>query len=289
MVRGEPQPVREQLEVALYQVRTAPHSGIRLFDRRFPHWVVSHVLVGEVRTSSAGVEALARAGDVMVHAPQSPFSEIAEGRSVHQWMEFEALVSPRIDLFRLHPVCEVVRLPSAKEYAAAFGALERRWAEPPSPARDLRVTALMADLLGMVLEGWRRAGAKPRHSATRDPRARLRDIVSFMDEHLDDKLTRAGLARRAGVHPGYFDRIFHSAYGVAPMAMLRDLRLRRAQRLLETTDFVLERIAGDCGLGDAAYLSRVFRARFGVTPGAHRENALAARQAYVPPPDAPTT
>ena len=65
------------------------------------------------------------------------------------------------------------------------------------------------------------------------------------------------------------------------MRMLRDLRLRRARTLLESTDDTLDSIAAACGLGDAAAFSRAFKAHYGLAPGAHRRDARQARQSVL--------
>jgi len=54
--------------------------------------------------------------------------------------------------------------------------------------------------------------------------------------------------------------------------MLRDLRLKHARHLLETTGQTLEAIAAASGLQDASYLTKVFSQRFGITPGRYRRN-----------------
>ena len=279
-----PLSLNAHLELALHQVEVGRYTSLDLTDVIWPHWVVSFVQSGRVETRTRGERSRALDGDAMIHPPHLPFSERADRPGTHLYFVFDALFPSHLDLLRLHPVSPVVRLPSPSDYAATFGRLRDAWVLPASPARDLRAFALATDLLASILDGWQAAGCPPRPAALQTPEDRFADVVGFMAEHLDRRLTRDELAGRVCLHPGYFDRAFRAAYGQAPMQMLRDLRLRRARQLLESTDDTLDAIAHACGLGDAAAFSRAFRARYGAAPGQHRQSAKQTRQAVLYPP-----
>ena len=273
-----PASLHMRLELSLYQVEAARYTSLDLQGNVMPHWIVSFVQQGQVETITRGERCRASDGDAMIHPPHLPFSERADGPGMHLYFVFDAHLPPALDLLRLHPVPPVVRLPSPADYTDTFGRLQAAWAAPASPARDLRAFALATDLLAAVLDGWQIAGRPPRPAALLTPADRFADVVDFMADHLGRRLTRDELAGRVCLHPSYFDRAFRAAYGLAPMQMLRDLRLRRARQLLESTDDTLDSIAHACGLGDAAAFSRTFRARYGSAPGRHRQSAKAARQ-----------
>lgn len=279
-----PASLHARLELSLYQVEVGRYASLALADITWPHWVVSFVQQGQVETVTRGARSWATDGDAMIHPPHLPFSERADGPGTHLYFVFDAHIPPHLDLLRLHPVSPVVRVPSPADYADTFGRLLGAWAAPASPARDLRAFALATDLLAAILDGWEAMGAPSRPAALQTPEDRFADVVGFMAEHLDRRLTRDDLAGHVCLHPGYFDRAFRAAYGLAPMQMLRDLRLRRARHLLESTDDTLDAIAHTCGLGDAAAFSRAFRARYGSAPGQHRQNAKRTQQAVLYPP-----
>ena len=279
-----PVSLHASLELSLYQVEVGRYTSLRLLDNVMPHWIISFVQQGQVETATRGERNCARAGDAMIHPPHLPFSECADGPGKHLYFTFDAQAPPNLDLLRLHPVSLVIRLISPDEYAETFQRLETAWAAPASPVRDLRVFTGATELLTHVLDGWKAAGSPPRPPALQTSEDRFVDVVTFMTEHLDRKLTRDDLAGRVCLHPGYFDRVFRAAYGLAPMQMLRDLRLRRAQQLLESTEDTLDTIACACGLGDAAAFSRAFRARYDCAPGQYRERAKAIRRSVLYPP-----
>jgi len=280
---GAVQPaLREQFNLALFNVETAPYQSLNIVQAVYPSWIVSHVLSGCVETATEGVASVARAGDVMIHPPNVPFSESSITSGVHQWMIVDLSMSAFVDLFRLNPVKIVLSLLEPDSYARSFDKLEQSW-RGAARLRSLRCAAQAFDLLAMVIESWHHAGSPPRSPDLDSGLDRFAPIISYMHTHMSERISRDDLARLAFLHPGYFDRVFRQLYGRPPMQMLRDLRLRRAAELLETTEEPLEAIAAACGLGDAAHFGRLFRRSFNVAPGRHRESAKRTRQSYIHP------
>jgi transcriptional regulator GlxA family with amidase domain len=67
-----------------------------------------------------------------------------------------------------------------------------------------------------------------------------------------------------------FTRRFREATGTTVGQWLQNQRLALAQRLLETTDRPVERVATDVGFGSAVSLRKHFAAAFKVSPTAYR-------------------
>jgi AraC-like DNA-binding protein len=281
--------VREHLEIALHVVEEAPYERLSISNSQRPDWILSHVLSGEVHTSTRGYKAVAQTGDVMVHPPGVPFEEHANFSGIHQWIAFEARVWPQLDILQRHSLTLVVKLLDANFYNSVFQQLLQAWHQTPQKqlsqtqsSRDLRIAALALTLISHVVESWESAGATPRpHDLNIG--ARFASVLTFMSENLSRKISRDELAQSVHLHPVSFDRAFRAQYGMAPMQMLRDLRLQHACRLLESSNFTLDTIARQCGLGDAAHLSRAFRNRFGVSPGAFRQGLKTTKSSYIAP------
>ena len=128
-------------------------------------------------------------------------------------------------------------------------------------------------------KSWRAAGSPPRPDVKAIPDERFRPVVSYMREHLGEKLTRRKARAPRGPPSGVFRsavsrRLWHAAH-----AALARLRLRR-RAVAARGD---RRYAGEdrarVGLGDAAYLSRVFRAKYGKAPGSIAKARKARRRA----------
>ncbi len=98
----------------------------------------------------------------------------------------------------------------------------------------------------------------------------LAHVVDWAVEHLDHDLTIEVLAARAAMSPRTFARRFRSATGTTPLQWVLRQRVLLAQRLLETTDESVERVAQRAGFGSAAVLRDHFGRQLHTTPQAYR-------------------
>jgi transcriptional regulator GlxA family with amidase domain len=95
-------------------------------------------------------------------------------------------------------------------------------------------------------------------------------VTDWAIENLGEELSVEQLAHRAHMSPRTFARRFKAEHGATPAAWLARQRIIQAQRLLERTDFGLDRIAAECGFGSAAVLRQNFSRVLGTTPTAYR-------------------
>jgi AraC family transcriptional activator FtrA len=98
----------------------------------------------------------------------------------------------------------------------------------------------------------------------------LSPTLDWALEHLDEPLTVEVLARRAATSPRTFARRFVAVTGTTPLQWLLRQRVLLAQRLLETTEAPVERVATQCGFGTAAGLRVHFQRQVGTSPMAYR-------------------
>ena len=101
---------------------------------------------------------------------------------------------------------------------------------------------------------------------------RLRAVLAWALEHLDQRLGVDELASRALMSRRTFTRRFRRATGASVGDWLAHQRLARAQRLLETTDRPLDHIAAEAGFGSAVSLRQRFGAALGTSPSAYRRS-----------------
>jgi AraC family transcriptional regulator, transcriptional activator FtrA len=98
----------------------------------------------------------------------------------------------------------------------------------------------------------------------------LAPVLDWARARLDHPLTIEDLARRAAVSPRTFYRQLHRATGTTPLRWLLNQRLARAQTLLESTGFSVEKVAELSGLGTANNLRHHFVKQIGVSPSDYR-------------------
>jgi AraC family transcriptional activator FtrA len=98
----------------------------------------------------------------------------------------------------------------------------------------------------------------------------IAEALEWIMEHLDQRLSVDQLARRAAMSPRTFIRHFKAATGTTPLDWILGQRIQVAQRLLETTDLPVERIAEHAGFGSVASMRRHFARRVRTSPQAYR-------------------
>ncbi|MGW1342569.1 GlxA family transcriptional regulator [Kribbella sp. NPDC002412] len=105
------------------------------------------------------------------------------------------------------------------------------------------------------------------------PRSDLSATRAWALEHLGEPLTVQRMAAHATMPRRTFIRHFENETGVPPMRWVVEQRLLSARRLLETSDWTIERIASAAGFGTASTFRETFRREVGTTPSAYRQAA----------------
>ena len=100
----------------------------------------------------------------------------------------------------------------------------------------------------------------------------VRDLLSWLRDHLADDLSVAALARQINLSERQFTRVFKAEVGATAADHVEAVRLESACRLLETTNRTIEQIAKTCGFGTPETMNRTFRRRLDTTPGDHRHH-----------------
>lgn len=102
-------------------------------------------------------------------------------------------------------------------------------------------------------------------------RDRLAPLLEWLGRHLDRPHDLDDLARRALMSRRNFTRRFRESTGTTVGQWMQNQRLALAQRLLETTDHPVERIATGAGFGSAVSLRKHFVSAFKLSPTAYRQ------------------
>jgi AraC family transcriptional regulator len=99
---------------------------------------------------------------------------------------------------------------------------------------------------------------------------RIRRVLRFVQEHLDENLSPAVLSEVAHLSVYHFHRVFRGLVGESLAEHVRRIRLERAAGALRRTDENVIDIALSAGYEAHEPFTRAFRARFGVPPSAWR-------------------
>ncbi len=110
------------------------------------------------------------------------------------------------------------------------------------------------------------------------PRARLRSVIEYIEEHLDASPSLEQIAGVAGLSPYHFARQFKTATGLPPHQYVIARRVERAKQVLQGgDDFSLAHVAAHAGFSDQSVFTHHFKRIVGVTPGQFRTPARKIR------------
>jgi AraC-like DNA-binding protein len=99
---------------------------------------------------------------------------------------------------------------------------------------------------------------------------RLGEVLSYMENHLEEEITVPQLAAIAHMSESTLTRRFKKVLGRSPTAHLIRLRIDRARQLLGNPDMNITEISLACGFADSNYFSRRFRTAAGCSPRQYR-------------------
>lgn len=95
--------------------------------------------------------------------------------------------------------------------------------------------------------------------------------IAYMTEHCDGPVNLEQLIKKTNMSSRNFFRHFKNCTGNSPLEYLLQLRIRRSLELLRDTDMTVSEIAAQCGFSNGNYMCRIFRKRYGTTPGEFRK------------------
>ena len=118
---------------------------------------------------------------------------------------------------------------------------------------------------------------KPRDTTRVDSgihsQAQLQIMLQYIHNNYTRQVTLADIAAAVALSKSSVLHLFQQQLHTSPIRYLIDYRLKRAAKLLITTENSISSIAQDTGFDSAGYFCRKFRELFGQTPGAYRKTA----------------
>jgi len=174
-----------------------------------------------------------------------------------------------LDLFRALPRPLARQLEGAGLLAEQFSGLSAELGAPRVGTRPL-IEALLKQCMVLMLRDPVPADAlgMPWSPGVAHP-ALWRAFVKMV-ETMGKAHSLGSLAATAGMGRSAFAEHFGKAFGRSPMALLREMRLRRAAALLADSSMSIENVARSVGYASRSQFSRAFRDFHGKDPKAFR-------------------
>lgn len=105
----------------------------------------------------------------------------------------------------------------------------------------------------------------------------LRRAIQLMEAHLEERLSVPEIADAVGLSHRQLSRLFAHHTQLSIAQYYRNIRLDRGRSLVTQTEMSILDIAIACGFDSAAYFSRAYKARFGISP---RPDRIAGRTPF---------
>jgi len=259
------------LDLGWASLRETRHDpGFRIAPHSHENATVNFLLEGAFEESLAGTDWDVRPSLVVGKPPGEAHANRYGSRGARCLLVEIAAVpefsGPGAALFERPLVFE-------SELAAAAGrglARELHLADPATP--------LVAE--GILLELFASIDAESARETT--PPSWLARSIAFIEDRLFEPLRIAEIAREAGVHPVHLAREFRRHLALSPGELVRLHRLAWARDRLRRSSLTVASIAAAAGFADQSHLTRLFRARYGISPAVYRRRTAGARETLQP-------
>lgn len=136
---------------------------------------------------------------------------------------------------------------------------------------EIRTMELLLKIWGVIYEN---ANILNSISTAKHPahtQAQLQIMMQYIHKNYSEHITLADIAGTISVSKSSALNIFKKYLHTSPVSYLVNYRLKRASRLLASTDSSIDSIAKDTGFANAGYFCRSFKELFGVTPSEYRK------------------
>ena len=112
--------------------------------------------------------------------------------------------------------------------------------------------------------------------------ALLNEIIHFMQEKLEKRITLRELADYSGFSVTQMSYIFRKYTGYPPIAYFNILKMKRACFLLTHTSLKVYQICYKSGFEDPYYFSRLFKKTIGISPEQYRQKNGSGNSEFLP-------
>jgi AraC-like DNA-binding protein len=237
-------------------------------------------VVGTGTVSQDDRSSVVKPGDLVVYDTTRPYTLDfeADSRSIVIGCPRQYL-APNADALRQATAIPVATHRGVRRLVAGFF---RELADELGDNVEEGGVHLADSLLDMVVMAF--AGPAGRQESSRS--TLVDRVIAHCEANLADPgLSVQSVARAHGVSTRYLQKLF-AAQDQRLATWIRSRRLDRIRRDLENplqSGRTVTAIAARWGLPDAAHVSRLFRAAYGMSPSEYRRYALAARGAVGPP------
>lgn len=140
------------------------------------------------------------------------------------------------------------------------------------PFKDYQVDILLRELVLCLLKLQNLTTLK--RTKTDTSSTPFHAVLQFITNSLSDDIRIKDLCKVAGMSKSSFYRSFSQEYGISPVQLILEERVKYAKSLLSEAELSIKEVGFMCGFNDPNYFSRAFRKLEGETPSQFRKNKV---------------
>ncbi len=188
---------------------------------------------------------------------------------------------PDIDLYRIYCIPDDIPDSHFPEYLSVCRQMEAllRLYITDKPAWQMESEGIILQVLAQLIRHFSRKSAPDEiglSSADRTSFNRIRDVITYVEEHFREPISLQDIAGHLGLGREYFCRFFKKNMGMSFLRYLNEVRISHVYRDLEQTDAPIAEIAEKNGFLNQKLFNRTFREVYGCTPSAVRRKSKPA-------------
>lgn len=96
----------------------------------------------------------------------------------------------------------------------------------------------------------------------------------YIDEHYQEKLTLADIARELNISAGHLSITFKKYTGTTVSDYIANVKIHHAKELIDTHKYLMYEISDILGFDNPYYFSKVFKKVTGISPREHEKRNL---------------
>lgn len=129
----------------------------------------------------------------------------------------------------------------------------------------------LADLLRSCIQRLKPPKEETEETPARQIPKRMEKIVDYINKNLANPITRESICRELYISESYLSRTFTKEMGMTLVDYITECRINKAKELLRTTDLTVTNICTQVGYNYAAYFTKIFKEKTGMTPNQYRD------------------
>ena len=99
----------------------------------------------------------------------------------------------------------------------------------------------------------------------------VKRLLDYIEDHYQEDLSLDLLSENFSLSNSYISRLISNHTGKSFLEKLLEVRMKRAEQLLQENQLKISRIAEQVGYHDTSYFIQVFKKYFGMTPNEYRK------------------